>query len=170
VSVKICLRPPLFGDARLWWCHRHLRGPAGYERGEGNAHSAPVVVGDPAGEQEPAGSPDALGSGRDAGVGWIEAETVRALDRSRDLVQPASQVQNLSRVATCGDSSSQAPAEMRGQRRRDEETPRFEVKGWVHRKTRVVDGRRAILAVTIAWMRVNGGGYGRHEWFSKPHL
>src|SRR5215210_4313062 len=77
VSVKICLRPPLFGDPRLWWCHRHLRGTAGYERGEGNADSTPFVTGDPAGEQEPEGSPDALGSGRDAGVGRIKAEAVR---------------------------------------------------------------------------------------------
>ena len=135
-------RSPLFWDARLWWCHRHLRGPACYERGEGNADSAPFVVGDLAGEQEPGGSPDALGPGRDAGVGWIEAQKVRALDWSRDLVQPAGQVQELSGIADGRDSSSQAPSQMRGERRRDEQTPRFEVEGWVHGKARVVDGRR----------------------------
>jgi hypothetical protein len=142
VSLKIRLRPPLFWDARLWWCHRYLRGATGDERGEGNADGAPFVIGDPAGEQEPGGSPDALGSARDAGVGRIEAEKVRALDRSRDLVQPASQVQKLSGITAGGDSSTQAPAEMHGQRCRDEETPRFEFEGWVHGKTRVVDGRR----------------------------
>jgi hypothetical protein len=140
--VKVCWWLPTLGDARLWWCHRNLWGPSGYERGEGNADSAPIAIGDPAGEQEPEGSPDALGSGRDAGVGRIEAETVRALDRPRDLVQPVSHIQKLFGAATGWDSSSQALAEVRGQRRRDEETPRFEVEGWVHVKTRVVDGRR----------------------------
>lgn len=140
--MKIRLRPPPFWNARLWWRHRHLRGPVGYERGEGNADSAPSMIGDPAGEQEPGGTADALGSGRDAGVGRIEAEKIRALDWSRNLVQPASQIQELSGIAAGGDSSSQAPTEMLGERRRDEQTPRFEVKGWVHGEARVVDGRR----------------------------
>src|SRR5215212_7624020 len=96
VSVKVCRQPPTFGEERLWRRHRHLWGATGDERGEGDADGAPVTIGNPAGEQEPGRFTDILSSGRGARVGWSEAQTVHAFDRSCGLAQLVSQLEKLS--------------------------------------------------------------------------
>ncbi len=112
------------------------------------------MIGNPASEQEPGGSPGALGSGLNAGVRRVEAEAVRAPDRARYLVQPASQVQKFSGAATGGDMPSQTPANLRGQCRRDKETPRFEVEGLVH-------GSKTLGRPVVGGRRGHSSGYHR---------
>jgi hypothetical protein len=58
-----------------------------------------VLIGNPACKQELGITSDALRSSRDAGVRWIEAETVRASHRGRFLLQPESQIQKFSGTA-----------------------------------------------------------------------
>ena len=90
------------------------------------------------------GGPDALGSGRDAGVGRLEAETVPALDRSRSFVQPASQVQEFTGAAAGGEAPSEALPGLRGQRRRYKEASHLEVEGRVHAQQMLVRAERFV--------------------------
>ena len=71
--------------------------------------------------------PTLSGSGRDARVGWLEAEVIRVLDRACSLVQPASQVQEFSGADAGSEVASQAPPGLRGQRSGYEEASPLEV-------------------------------------------
>ncbi len=132
VSVKVARRPPTFGNARSSRRHRHLGRTAGDERGKDHTNRSSDPIADAAREHEPGGPPDALGSGRDAGVGRIEAETVRALDRARSLAHPAGQIQEFPDANVGSEAASQAPPGLRGQRRGYEEASPLEVEGWIH--------------------------------------
>jgi hypothetical protein len=158
--VNVCRQPPTFWEGRLWRCHRHLWGATGDERGEGDADGAPVAIGNPTGKQEPGRSTDILSSGRGAGVGWSEAQTVRAFDRSCGLAQLVSQLEKLSGAGT------HLP-------RRRLSCAASVVEMWRRLVSRSRDGsmdRRlvswvvvvVILAVTVARWRVRRGGYGEH--------
>jgi hypothetical protein len=132
VSVKIARRPPTFGNARSSRRHRHLGRPAGDKRGKDHTNRSSDPIADAAREHEPGGPPDALGSGRDAGVGRIEAETVRALDRDRFLAHPTGQIQEFPDANVSSEAASQAPPGLRGQRRGYEEASPLEVEGRIH--------------------------------------
>lgn len=132
VSVKVARRPPTFGNARSSRRHRHLGRAAGDERGKDHTNRSSDPIADAAREHEPGGPPDALGSGRDAGVGRIEAETVRALDRARSLAHPAGQIQEFPDANVGSEAASQAPPGLRGQRRGYEEASPLEVEGRIH--------------------------------------
>jgi hypothetical protein len=132
VSVKVPWRPPIFGNARSGRRHRHLGRAAGDERGKDHTKRSSDPIADVAREHEPGGPPDALGSGRDAGVGRIEAETVRALDRARSLAHPAGEIQEFPNAKVGSEAASQAPPGLRGQRRGYEEASPLEVEGRIH--------------------------------------
>src|SRR5215208_3105109 len=68
----------------------------------------------------------------DAGVGRIEAETVRALDRARSLAHPAGQIQEFPNAKVGSEAASQAPPGLRGQRCGYEEASPLEVEGRIH--------------------------------------
>ena len=94
VLVKVARRPPTFGNARSSRRHRHLGRATGDERGKDHTNRSSDPIADAAREDEPGGPPDALGSGRDAGVGRIEAETVRALSHHDVSYTPACTLHN----------------------------------------------------------------------------
>jgi hypothetical protein len=132
VSVKVARRPPPFRNGRSSRRHRHLGRPAGDERGKDHTNRSSDPIADAAREHEPGGPPDGLGSGRDAGVGRIEAETVRALDRARFLAHPAGQIQEFPDANVSSESASQAPPGLRGQRRGYEKASPLKVEGRIH--------------------------------------
>lgn len=132
VSVKVARRPPTFGNARSSRRYRHLGRTAGDEHSKHHADGSSTLVAHAACEQEPGSTTDALGSGRDAGVGRIEAETVRALDRARSLAHPAGQIQEFPDANVGSEAASQAPPGLRGQRRGYEEASPLEVEGRIH--------------------------------------
>lgn len=132
LSVKVARWSPNCRDARPGRRHRHLGRAAGDERGEDHTDGSSVPTAGVAREQESGGSPDSLGSGRDARVGWLEAEVIRVLDRACSLVQPASQVQEFSCADAGSEAASQAPPGLRGQRSGYEEASPLEVEGWIH--------------------------------------
>ena len=132
VLVKVARRPPTFGNARSSRRHRHLGRPAGDERGKDHTNRSPNPIADDAREHEPGGSPDALGSGRDAGVGRIEVETVRALDHARPLAHPAGQIQEFLDAKVGSEAASQAPPGLRRQRCGYEEASPLKVEGRIH--------------------------------------
>src|ERR687894_2767918 len=132
MSVKGVRRPPTFRDTRSGRRHRHLGRTAGNERGKDRADGRPVVSERLAHEQEPAGSPDALGSGRDARIRRLEAQTVRALDRACSLAQPEGQIQELPGANVGSEAASQAPPGLRGQRRGYQEAAPLEFEGRIH--------------------------------------
>jgi hypothetical protein len=132
VLVKVARRPPTFGNARSSRRHRHLGRATGDERGKDHTNRSSDPIADAAREDEPGGPPDALGSGRDAGVGRIEAETVRALDRARSLAHPAGQIQKFPDAKVGSEAASQAPPGLPGKRRGYEEASPLEVQGRIH--------------------------------------
>src|SRR5215210_1132112 len=81
-SVKITRRAPVYGDARSGRRHRHLGRATCDEHGKDHTDGSSVLIAHAACEHEPAGPRNALGSGGDARIGWLEAETVAALDRA----------------------------------------------------------------------------------------
>jgi hypothetical protein len=144
MSVKVVRRPPIFGDAGLDWSHRDLRRATGDERGEDHPNRVPIRIAGFACEQQTVGPTSALRSGRDAGVGRLEAETVPALDRSRSFVQPASQVQEFSGAPGSGEASSEAPPGLRGQRRRYKQASRLKVEDRIHAQQMLVRAERFV--------------------------
>src|ERR671912_433625 len=131
-SVKVARRPPTFGNARPSRRPRHLGRAAGDKRGKDHTNRSSDPIADAAREHEPGGPPDALGSGHNAGVGRIEAETVPALDRARSLAHPAGQIQEFLDAKVGSEPASQAPPGLRGQRRGYEEASPLEVEGRIH--------------------------------------
>ncbi len=83
-------------------------------------------------EQEPGTLSDDLRSGRDAGIGRVETEMVRALDGVCVFTEFAGQGYEVSSTASDGDGAAQRSSRLRGQCRRDEEASPFEVEEWVH--------------------------------------
>ncbi len=144
LSGQVVRRPPIFGDACPGRSHRDLRRAAGDEGGEDHPDGVPVRVTGFACEQQTMSSTSALRSGRDAGVGRVEAETVPALDRSRSFVQPASQVQEFTGAPAGGEASSEAPPGLRGQRRRYKEASSLEVEDRVHAQQMLVRAERFV--------------------------
>lgn len=146
--MKVGQRPPIPGDAGPGRSHRDLGRAAGDERGEDHPDGVPVHITGFAPEQQPVGSTDALRSGRNTGIGWLEAETVCTLDRARSLVQPASQVQEFPSAAAGGEACSKVPPDLRGQRRGYEEASRLEVEDRVHAQEMLVRRKRVVNAPT----------------------
>ncbi len=144
MSVKAVRRPPIFGYSRPGWSNRDLGRAAGDERGEYHPDGVPVRIARPAPEQQTVGSTSALRSGRNAGIGRLETETVRTLDRGRSLVQPAGQVQEFPSAAVGGEASSKAPSGLRGQRRRDKEAFRLEIEDRIHALEMLVRTKRVV--------------------------
>ena len=142
--MKIIQRPPIFGDACLDRSHRDLRRATGDERGKDHPDRVPIRIACFACEQQTVGSTSALRSGRDAGVGRLEAETVPALDRSRSFVQPASQVQEFSGAPGSGEASSEAPPGLRGQRRGYKQASRLKVEDRVHAQQMLIRAERFV--------------------------
>lgn len=147
--MKIGQRPPIFRDARLGRSHRDLGRAAGYERGEDHPEEVPVRIAGSASEQQTVGSPGALRSGSDAGIGRLEAEMVGTLDRGRSLVEPASQVQEFPGAASGGEPPSEAPPGLRGQRRGYEEASGLEVEDRVHAREILLTSKLSVDALTI---------------------
>src|SRR5918995_2344657 len=144
VSVKVAQRPPVSRDARPGRRHRHLGRAAGNERGKDHTDGSSIPGADVAREQEPEGAADALRSGCDARVGWLEAETVSALDWARSLVQAARQVQEFSGAAAGGEATPEAPPGLRSQRRGYEEASPLEVECWIHAQDSLARTRRVV--------------------------
>src|SRR5215204_6801278 len=131
-SVKVTRRAPVYGDARSGRRHRHLGRATCNEHGKDHTDGSSVSIAHAACEHEPAGPRNALGSGGDAWIGWLEAETVAALDRARSPAQFARQVQEFSRATTGGEANPEAPPGLRGQRRGYEEASPLEVEDRIH--------------------------------------
>ena len=146
--MKIGQRSPLPGDARSGRSHRDLGRATGDERGEDHPDGVPVRITGSAPEQQTVGSTCALRSGRDAGIGRVEAETVRTLDRAHSLVQSASQIQEFPGAAAGGEVSSEAPPGLRGQRRGYKEASGLEVEDRVHVQGIRVRTKQAVNALT----------------------
>ena len=144
--MKTGWRLPITGDARLRRSHRDLGRAAGDQRGEDHTDGVPVCVTGLACEQQTTGSIHASRSGRNAGIGRLEAETVRTLDRVRFLVQPASQVQKFSSAATRGEPSSEAPPSLRSQRRGYEEASGLGAEYRVHAQEVLLHTKRVVNA------------------------
>jgi hypothetical protein len=144
MSVKVVRRMPIFGDTGLGRSHRDLGKATGDERGEDHPDGVPVRIAGFACEQQTVGPTGALRSGRDAGVGRLEAETVPALDRSRCFVQPASQVQEFPGATASGEASSEVPPGLRGQRRGYKKASRLEVEGRVHAQQMLIRAERFV--------------------------
>ncbi len=130
---RIGHRAPLFGDAGFDRRDRHLREAAGDEGSKDHAERLPILVEGGTGEQETQAAANDFRPRGDAGIGWIEAETVPALDGARSLAEATSQGEEILRVALGDDTAFKASHGMRGQRRRYEEPPRFKVEGSIHR-------------------------------------
>ena len=147
-------RPPGLGDARLGGRHRDLGRATGNERGKDHPDGRPVAIEGSAGEHEPAATPRALRSGRDAWIGWIEADAVLPLDAANPLAELSGEGEKVSGTALGGDASASQPTpRSRRQRRRDNEASGFEVEEWVH-----VSGR---LVVDDLWDHSNEHTCGR---------
>jgi len=144
MSVKVVRRPPILGDACLGRSHRDLGRATGDERGEDHPDGVPIRIAGFACEQQTVGSTGALRSGRDAGVGRLEAETVPALDRSRSFVQPARQVQEFPGATASGEASSEAPPGLRGQSRGYKKASRLEVEDRVHAQQMLIRAERFV--------------------------
>ena len=145
--MEIGQRAPLSGDASSGRSHRDLGRAAGDERGEDHPDGVPVRITSCAPEQQTVGSTGALRSGRDAGIGRLEAETVRTFDRARSLVQPASQIQEFPGAAAGGEISSETPPGLRGQRRGYKEASRLEVEDRVHVQGILVRTKQVVNAL-----------------------
>src|SRR5215211_5435046 len=170
VSVKVAQRPPVSRDARPGRRHRHLGRAAGDERGKDHTDGSSVPVADVAREQEPGSTADNLGSGRDARIGWLEAETVSAFDGARSLFQLARQVQEFSGTAAGGYTLSQVPPGLRRQCCGYKEASRL--KGWVHGSKKFARSWVVVAAILAsppipryAWR----GECGEHERSAKLH-
>lgn len=130
---RIGRRAPLFGDAGFDRRDRHLREATGDEGSKDYAQRLPVLVEGGTGEQETQAAANDFRPCGDAGIGWIEAETVHALDGARFLAEATSQDEEILRVALGDDTAFKASHGMRGQRRRYEEPPCFKIEGCTHR-------------------------------------
>jgi hypothetical protein len=133
-SGQIGRRTPPFGDTGFDRRHRYLREATGDQGGEDHAERwRSLIIGGGAGEQETSATANNLLRPRgDAGIGRVEAETVPALDGAHLLAEATSQGEEVLRVALGVDASPEASHGVRGQRRRYEEPPRFEIEGCVH--------------------------------------
>jgi hypothetical protein len=70
------------------------------------------------------------------------------LDENSLLTEAASQDEELRRVAVLGNASFKTSYGMRGQRRRYEKTSRFEVEGYIHRRSNLLIN--TLVACTLA--------------------
>jgi|SRR5215203_1075972 hypothetical protein len=163
-SVKVTRRAPVYGDARSGRRHRHLGRATCNEHGKDHTDGSSVSIAHAACEHEPAGPRNALGSGGDAWIGWLEAETVAALDRARSPAQFARQVQEFSRATTGGEANPEAPPGLRGQRRGYEEASPLEVEDRIHvrgmfaRARLVVHSSAIILTIPSVPRCIRRGG------------
>ncbi len=123
---------PFLGDARLDRRHRHLGKTAGDERSEGHAERLLLGIAGCAGEYEAQATPRIFHPGCDAGIGWFEAETVPAFEEAHLFGEVTSLGEEVLGVAVDGDASSEASKGVRGQRRRGEQPPCFEVEDRIH--------------------------------------
>jgi hypothetical protein len=161
--VKVGQWPPVFGNSRPGRSHRDLGRAVGDERGEDHPDRVSISIAGSAPEQQTVGSTGALRSGRNAGIGRLEAETVRALDRGRSLAQPVSQIQEFSSAAAGGEPSSKAPPGLRGQRRGYEQASGLEVEDRVHaqevllRTRRIVNATHTAILATVPRCARRGG-------------
>jgi hypothetical protein len=105
VSAKVAKWPPVSGDVRPGRRHRHLGGAAGNERGKDHTDGSSAPIVDAAREQEPGSTADALRSGRDARVGWLEAETEGTLYVARLLAELVGEGDEVFGVGVGGDPS-----------------------------------------------------------------
>jgi hypothetical protein len=137
-------RPPVVRDDRLGRRHRDLGSAPGYERGKGDADRYSVTIEDSTREQQPERVSGALRSARDPGIGRVETEMVRALDDVCLFSEPPGQDYEISSTATDGDATSQTSSGLRGQCRRDEEAPPFQVEEWIH-ALRIYASRRTAI-------------------------
>jgi hypothetical protein len=144
--VKVAQGSPVSRDSCPGRRHRHLGRPAGDQRGKDHTEEGSIPVADAAREEDSASSPDDLGSGCEAGIGWIEAEAVAALDRACFLLQPVRQVQEFSGAATFGEAIPEAPPSVRGQRRGYKEASSLEVEDRVHAQDLLATTRRVVYA------------------------
>src|SRR5215218_9655489 len=141
-SIKVAQRSPVSRDGRPWRRHRHLGRPAGDQRGKDHAEGRSIPIADAAREEESASATDALRSGCDARIGWLEAETVATLDRTRALLKPDRQVQEFSG----SESLPEASPGVRGQRRGYKEASSLEVEDRVHAQDLLASTRRVVYA------------------------
>jgi hypothetical protein len=125
-------RPPVFRDECPGRRHRDLGSAPGYERGKGDADRYSVTVEGSTREEQSERVSGALRSGREAGVGRVETEMIRALDDVCLYSEFTGQGYEISRTTTDGDATPQTSSGLGGQCRRDQETSPFEVEEWVH--------------------------------------
>jgi hypothetical protein len=135
-SVKAARRSPVSGDAGPGRRHRHLGMASGNERGKDHTDGSSAPIVDVAREQEPVSAADALRSGRDARVGWLEAETEGTL-----LAELAGEGDEVFGVGVGGDPSHQVPSGPRGHGRRYHESSCFEIERRIHASVVYVDVR-----------------------------
>jgi hypothetical protein len=135
---------PVFRDGCPGGRHRDLGGAPRYERGEGDADRKVVLVEDSTREHEPERVSGALWSGRNARVGSVEAETVRALDGVCLSTELTGQGYEVSSIAADGYGSPQTSSGVRRQCRRDEEASPLEVEEGIH-APRIYASRRSVV-------------------------
>ena len=141
-SVKVTQGSPVSRDGRPGRRHRHLGRPAGDQRGKDHTEGRSIPVADAAREEESASATDALRSGCDAWIGWLEAEPVAALERARAFLQRDRKVQECSG----SESLPETPPCVRGQRRGYEEASPLEVEDRVHAQDLLATTRRVVYA------------------------
>jgi hypothetical protein len=141
-SVKVTQGSPVSRYGRPGRRHRHLGWPAGDQRRKDHTEGRSIPVAHAAREEESASATDALRSGCDARIGWLEAEPVAALDRARVLLQPDRQVQEFSG----SEPLPEAPPCVRTQRRGYEEASPLEVEDRVHAQDLLATTRRVVYA------------------------
>ncbi len=95
-------------------------------------------------EHQPETLSGALRPRREAGVGRVETEMVRALDGDCLSSESPSQGYEVFRIAADGDRSPETSSGLRGQCRRDEEASPFEVEEGIH-ALRIYASRRTVV-------------------------